>query len=302
MRIISETEFRNIIEKHQLWLEKKDGGERADLSDADLCNVDLSNVNLCGADLRNTYLHGANLSNANLSKANLSAADLCGADLSGSDLHNAILYHAYLSDANLCRTSLYKADLSHADLRNTNLSNANLGNANLFFANLSRANLSDTNFYCANLCNADLYDANLRGADFRSANLYRVNMYRVKNLGDVIWDINTMFYSIQCPESGAFVGYKKASEHIIKLEICEDALRSSATSRKCRCSKAKVLEIQNIDGTPSGLTSVVSNYDHSFFYTVGKIVEVKDFDTDRWKECAPGIHFFLTRDEAVKYC
>ena len=25
------------------------------------------------------------------------------------------------------------------------------------------------------------------------------------------------------------------------------------------------------------------------------------FDTNRWNECAPGIHFFITRQEAVNY-
>ena len=29
---------------------------------------------------------------------------------------------------------------------------------------------------------------------------------------------------------------------------------------------------------------------------------VKDFDDDRWNECSTGIHFFITRDEAVMYC
>lgn len=36
-------------------------------------------------------------------------------------------------------------------------------------------------------------------------------------------------------------------------------------------------------------------------YTVGKIVTVDNFDTNRYEECAPGIHFFITRKEAVDY-
>lgn len=272
MRTIGETELRDIIEKHQLWLEKKDGGEKADLSDADLENVDLHNV--C----------------------------LCGADLSGSDLHNAILCNAYLDDTNLCRTNLYYANLSYADLSNTNLSNTNLSNANLFRANLRRANLHGANLFDANLCRANLHKADLYNVELQGADLRGANLRNAKNIDTIFYNSFTTFYPIQCPESGAFIGYKKASEHIVKLEICEDALRSSATSRKCRCSKAKVLEIQDIDGTPSGLTSIASNYDPSFIYKVGEIVEVKDFDTNRWNECAPGIHFFITRDEAMKYC
>ena len=32
-----------------------------------------------------------------------------------------------------------------------------------------------------------------------------------------------------------------------------------------------------------------------------KIVEVDNFNDDRWRECAPGIHFFMDRDGAVEY-
>ena len=46
---------------------------------------------------------------------------------------------------------------------------------------------------------------------------------------------------------------------------------------------------------------VDSDYDRDFIYKVGEVVEVKDFDENRWEECSTGIHFFMTRDEAVKY-
>ena len=105
---------------------------------------------------------------------------------------------------------------------------------------------------------------------------------------------------LQCPEHGSYIGYKKAGGLIVELEILEDALRSSATSRKCRASKAKVLSITDKNGN-SAAEQVESDYNSSFVYMVGKIVEVSDFDTDRWKECAAGIHHFITREEAVKY-
>ena len=91
------------------------------------------------------------------------------------------------------------------------------------------------------------------------------------------------------------------NNYIVELEIPADALRSSATSRKCRCSHAKVISITNIDGSPTGVDVVYSYHDSSFAYSVGSIVEVNNFDTNRWNECAPGIHFFITRQEAVDY-
>ena len=148
----------------------------------------------------------------------------------------------------------------------------------------------------ADLCEADLYGADLCEADLRGANLSGA-----KNINSVLWSISTSYYPLQCPEIGSFVGYKKAGDTIIKLEICEDALRSSATSRKCRCSKAKVISFETLDGEPVDLLKVKSDYDPSFVYKIGETVEVDDFDEDRWNECAAGIHFFITRDEAVKY-
>lgn len=190
-----------------------------------------------------------------------------------------------------CCANLMNADLSYADLRCADLSYANLSYANLSYADLRRANLNYTifsysNLSCAIFIGADLMNANLR---------------MTVNIDKVVWDIYTKFYQMQCPEEGAFIGWKRAHNQIVKLEICSDALRSSATSRKCRCSSAKVLAIENFDGSRYG-DVIRSNYDPLFLYKVGEIVKVENFDTDRWNECAPGIHFFLTREEAVKYC
>ena len=136
----------------------------------------------------------------------------------------------------------------------------------------------------------DFYGADLRSADLSGADLLNVR-----------YDECTGFFALVCPEEGSFIGYKKANGHIVKLRITEDALRSSATSRKCRCSKAEVLSITTLDGEDDGLTSIPSNYDSNFIYRVGTTVEVEDFETDRWDECAAGIHFFITRQEAVQY-
>ena len=178
---------------------------------------------------------------------------------------------------------------------------ADLSGADLYGADLSHANLSGADLSGADLYGANLSHANLSGADLYGANLSHANLSGARNLNTISWNIFTAFYMLQCPETGAFIGYKKASDKIIMLEICADAKRSSATSRKCRCSKAKVLSITNLDGTACELTALASNYDSKFIYRVGEIVEVPDFCEDRWCECAKGIHFFITRDEAVQY-
>ena len=197
---------------------------------------------------------------------------------------DAIRRGANLRDANLC----------DADLCDANLCGAYLCDANLRSANLSGANLRDADLRCADLCGANLCDADLRGADLRGANLYGADL-RGANLR------NAKGCYLSCPTEGSFIGWKKASGHIVKLRIPEDARRSSATGHKCRCDKAYVMEIQNMDGTKATEDTVRADHDKNFVYTVGATVEVPDFDDNRWSECAPGIHFFIDRREAVEY-
>ena len=223
----------------------------------------------------------ADFFNQDLSHANLSGADLSGADLSCANLRYANLRYANLCGANLCG-----ADLRGAHLRGAYLCGANLSGANLSYANLSGANLSYANLNYANLSDADLRSANFSDADLSDTK-------------------NMIYIPMACPEEGSFIGFKKAvyagKNYIVKLEILADALRSSATSRKCRCNKAKVLEIQNVDGSKANIDVVHSIFDPSFQYKAGQIVEEPNFDDNRFNKCSKGIHFFINRQEAVDF-
>ena len=214
--------------------------------------------------------HGLNC----LRDADLSCADLHGADLRG-------------------------ADLSYADLRDADLSYANLSYADLCGANLRGANLRDANLRDANLRDANLRGANLRGADLSCAEL------RCAELSEL-----TVAQTSILPDEGDIIGWKKAwidnemppTPVIVKLLIPADAQRSNATGRKCRASTARVLDLQDSQGNslPPD-TTAYSGYDTDFTYRKGETVHVEDFDTNRWNECAPGIHFFITRIEAAEY-
>ena len=84
----------------------------------------------------------------------------------------------------------------------------------------------------ADLCDVDLRNADLRCANLRNADLCRADLFGA-SIDQMMWDIYTVFYPLQCPESGSYIGYKKASGLVVELEIPADARRSSATSRKC---------------------------------------------------------------------
>ena len=138
----------------------------------------------------------------------------------------------------------------------------------------------------------DVYRWESMRADLSGANLSMANLYGAENVP---------YIPMACPDTGAFTAWKKANGKIVKILVPEDAKRSSATGRKCRCDKAIVLEIQNKDGTKADVDTVISNKDKEFLYRVGETVSVPDFCYDRFNECAPGIHFFINRQEAVEY-
>ncbi|EEL3115064.1 pentapeptide repeat-containing protein [Listeria monocytogenes] len=117
---MKQEELDIILENHGKWL-RNEGGEKADLS-----NADLKNTNLRFANLRLAYLRGANLRLAYLRGANLRFADLRGADLRGADLSNVNLSIADLNNANLSNADLSNANFSNANFRGVDLSDANL--------------------------------------------------------------------------------------------------------------------------------------------------------------------------------
>jgi len=197
------------------------------------------------------------------------------------------------------KADLSNVSLSHMELRGVNLRGADLSGANLKDTNLSSADLSGANLIAANLFGSFLHDANLSYADISSANLTSAFLGHA-NLKDVIFDEATSSFALHCPEEGSFIGYKTVKNKLIKLLITEDAKRSSATTTMCRCSKAKVLKITDIEEGKE-FDSAKSCYDEDFIYKVGKIVEVEDFDEDRWLEASKGIHFFITKEEALQH-
>lgn len=198
------------------------------------------------------------------------------ADLSGADLHDA---------------DLHDADLRYASLAGTNLHGADLNDAILRYADLSGADLSNADLDGTILRDACLYQADLTGADLSGADLYNADLKDTKGLP---------FIPLACPEMGSFIAYIRVGDHIVVLEICEDARRSSATSRRCRCDKARVIRIEEMDGSTSSLTEVTLVTGHGpFVFKVGETVTAGSFNEDRWSAYGSGIPFFINRQEEI---
>ena len=204
----------------------------------------------------------------------------------------AIKAKADLRSADLSSADLSSADLSYADLRSADLSSANLSYANLRSANLSYANLSSANLRYADLRSADLRSADLRSADLRSADLSYADLSYAKNSELAIAMTRIL-------PQGTLIGWKKIrsknGDLIAKLQIPEEAKRSHAFGRKCRAEWVLVLEI--IGGDQGH-----SSYDSTVIYKAGLVIKPEQPFCEEWtEECASGIHFFITKEEAEAY-
>ena len=92
--------------------------------------------------------------------------------------------------------------------------------------------------------------------------------------------------------------YKKCVGSVIVVaEIPKDAHVRGKEGRKCRASKAKIIEvIGDYCGEPVG----ISVYDKTTTYYPGDEIEIDNFDLSD-EECSFGFHFFCTIEEAKRY-
>ena len=265
---LSQQEFNKIVSSHKKWLENDIKGKPAKF-----CNVSIA----------------FKLENIDLSKAvfeNVSMIHIC--------IENVKFNLAEFTDCDFLGSSFTDCTFNDADLGDNKFTEADFTNCDF-----TDAQIFDSDFREVTFTNVKFNGANANGADFRNAELENCEFAHIH------YDESTAGFAMACPETGAFTAYKKAHLYncescIVQLEVPADALRSSATTRKCRVSKAKVVAVYDFDGK-SLKKNAYSNHTKSFVYRIGKMVEVQNFDKDRWHECAPGIHCFITKREAELY-
>lgn len=289
-KVISQNQLRDIHDKHFLWMSGEKGGEKACFKDVKLDNIcfrgmdfpyaEFESVSIIDCDLSEVCLDNASFKNTYINKANFWHASFENTSFSETEIHNTQFRHVRFQEAQLSDVSLWRCDF--------------------YDAKFMRSTLSCASFKGSNLRHVDFYQSYLTKIDFCAANLAGASLGHAI-IQDCTYDETTSFFALQCPETGSFIGYKYAEGYIVKLQIPAKAKRSSATSRKCRCSEAKVLGIYRQNGKKAPINIVHSSYDCYFNYIVGKTVHVENFDENRWNECSTGIHFFLTFEEAKNY-
>lgn len=201
--------------------------------------------------------------------------DLTGMDLSGMDFVLSSFQNTVLDGVNFEGSSVENSLFDGCSLHGVNFKNANMRTASFR--------------------GCDLADSNIEGANLFGAVLERADLNGVR------FDEQTRWFRMHCPETGPILGYKKCvNDRLVQLLIPADAKRTSATLPSCRCNKAKVLTIKNFDSTEE-YEEAWSLVDENFVYRKGEWVEVKDFNEDRWFDSTTGIHFWMSRDDAIGY-
>ena len=297
------TNFDEVLAEHKLYLD--------DQYDAFLEEVGAAHIAGMEDNIKKDFQH---------QKADFSQSIISGKTFSDCSLSDADFTLAKITDCTFLNISFGAADFKSSNLRDCTFYKCRFDETVLSFAIFNRCHFRDCIFN-----GTRMNSAVVTGSDFYAT------LFRTVHFIDAVFD-NTLIkdanFSVPkgllqfkcppipetvCPPVGAFIGWKKALGPdglpvLIKLQIPANAKRVNSFERKCRCSKAKVLEIRYIgnemyrnfkNGGPPQMA--ISHYNRSFKYEIGKIVEPDYFDDDVFKICSSGIHFFMDPREAENY-
>lgn len=158
--------------------------------------------------------------------------------------------------------------------------------------------------------NDEWFDKKLCNNIFENCMFFKCNITKTRE--SVVMDAIPESTNMRCPRYDKIIGYKilrtvKRDKNLMHkllatLEIPAGVKRSSAIGNKCRCEYAKVLSIIDENGNKYDIgKSAIRRSGNQLIYKVGEYVYANSFDENRFNECAPGIHFFMTPEEAWDY-
>lgn len=213
---ITQEEFEDIYEKHQLWLSDNEQGKKADFSYKDLSRIDLGYIERkkrmpSSPQLMPIVLNHAILDHAHLRGLSGKSIHLKGASLISTNLIEISFQRSNFESANLTYT-----DLGGAMLPNARFTNARLINSNFTFANLTKAKFDKAIIKGAVFNNADLsksaideavwIDARLDGVIFSESSIPQSKkLWFMQRGAKIVTDIEDSFYSFDSNNSLEFM-------------------------------------------------------------------------------------------------
>lgn len=279
--VMAQDEAEEIVKEHEKWVNGNGKrGKRADFS-----GKRLEKICFVGKNLQDAIFDQCVLVDCLFSECVAVDAVFSKTKIEGTTFNNCVLCDANFDCAFITQCCFL--------------------NVNLFESSMMHSQMLETMFSCSDLTSIDFTFCDMVHCSAEKSN-FSGSRIGDNNFKEIHASNRTAFYDICCPEEGAFVGFKKArcygAEVIVKLLITENAKRGSACSRKCRASEVKVLGIYDLDRNELPNVVASSYWKYGFHYKVGETISIEDFDENRWNECSTGIHFFLTFDEAARFC
>jgi hypothetical protein len=221
-----------------------------------------------------------------------SYADFYRMDLSGTDFHGA----------NLFSSNFREATANTCNFRETNLNNSNFDKgvacecdfygSSARMSSFFRTKLDKCVFAMTDLSNSDFLEASLRKSVFCGCPLSGV-----KNI--------PVFIPTYLPE-GDFIGWVKVigenENYIIKIKVLNDSKRTRGMGDICRCDKALVLSIQDLEGNELDVEEIeYHDRTGTMVFRKQEVVECEHWYPGRWDDCQSGITFFIDRQSAMLY-
>jgi len=215
----------------------------------------------------------------------------------------------------------YKQDVSGVDFHGANLFSANFREATAMTCNFRETTLNNSNFDNADASESDFYGASMRMAsfyrtklwktnfayaDFGHADLLEADLYKSTLCGAAFGDTRNMPYVPTWLPVESFIGWVKVigedENYIVKIKILNDSQRTRGVGDICRCDKALVLEIQDLEGTKLDIEEI-EYHDRwgTLVFRVWEVTECEDWYPGRWNDCKAGITFFIDRQSAVLF-
>lgn len=234
-------------------------------------------------------------------------AEGSGRDMSGCSLQYRVLHRLSFHDCTL--PSLINCTINHCNFVNCKFPPQEKYEGSLFRdCNFVGCDMSESNMRKTTIHGGCFSGTNMSNANFRDSAMSEVRMMYPSNKLDGILLPNYQ----RCPEKGSFVAYKKVRSPLVPdLGAVLELLVPETAKRQCvwGLNKFRVSEATPVAayvGTARTLlgpehTKFHSVHDRNFVYTVGEKAVPSGFDRSFLTCSVPGIHCFLTYEEALNY-
>lgn len=281
----------------------------------------LINVNFIHCTIANLLIDSAYIEQCVFSNNTISYITLKKAKMTDCTIINSRIDSIYGS-ITMHRTTITDCYYDHIDLYKSYISSCGVmfmrknRSLNYTIEGVSSVEASSNSFL-----KCRIYNTLITSSTFKRSYFYKcyIEMKSIDSIYDESYSYETkLTIGAKCPEEGSFIGYKKVDvlpdqlsdeenwspEIIAVLEIPADAKRIGFGTDKCRCSKAKVLRFEDLKGDIiyGDIIAQSCGYaNKSITYKVGEMVYPDSFDENKFNTCSNGIHFFMSKDDAIDY-